>query len=110
MDSRERPRYLGEVEPIDKVAGHIPGAINAPFMENIDPNGFFKSQEELRERFRHLDCQRKPVFYCGSGVTAAHNLLAFHHAGLGDALLYPGSWSEWIAPGTRAIATGEERL
>lgn len=104
VDSRTPERYRGEHEPIDPVAGHIPGAVNMPFPENWNKDGLLKSPEELRERFAHLDKAGQTVFYCGSGVTACYNLLAYKHAGLGDACLYPGSWSGWIADGKRPIA------
>ncbi len=109
IDSRTPERYRGEEEPIDPVAGHIPGAKNAPHPETIGPDGQFKSSEELRQHFANLigeTSSGQTVFYCGSGVTACRNLLAFQEAGLGDALLYAGSWSDWIAPGTRPVATG----
>lgn len=107
VDSREDFRYRGESEPIDPVAGHIPGAVNAFFMENLDEQSRFLSSGQLRERFRPLLGKRpaeKAVFYCGSGVSACHNILAMAHAGLGEATLYPGSWSEWITDESRAIA------
>ncbi|GAB4475896.1 MAG: sulfurtransferase [Anaerolineales bacterium] len=99
FDSRTADRYRGENETIDPVAGHIPGAINAPYIENGTPAGTFRSVEELRQRFNQLLGETPPqkaIFYCGSGVTAAVNVLALSHAGLGDARLYVGSWSEWI--------------
>ncbi len=99
VDSRTNARYLGEEEPIDPIAGHIKSAINAPFPENLDENGKFKSKEVLKKRFEELLGDLKPentTFYCGSGVTACHNLLAMEHAGLSGAKLYPGSWSEWL--------------
>lgn len=102
VDSRTAPRYRGEEEPIDPIAGHIPGAMNLPFQENIGTDGLFQSPEWLKERFQHAFEDRPAnhvIFYCGSGVTACHNILAYHYAGLGDALLYPGSWSEWINKG-----------
>lgn len=105
IDSRAAARYRGEVEPIDPVAGHIPGARNLPFPDNWQPDGHLKPAAELRERFAGLSAATT-VFYCGSGVTACHNLLAFAHAGLGDARLYPGSWSEWITDQNREVATG----
>jgi len=111
IDSRTPERYRGEEEPIDPVAGHIPSAKNAPHPETIGPDGQFKSSEELRKHFADLvgeTSSGQTVFYCGSGVTACRNLLAYQEAGLGDALLYAGSWSEWIAPGTRPVATGED--
>lgn len=110
VDSRAPERYRGEVEPIDPVAGHIPGAINGPFVANVTPDGTFRSADELNTRFDTLlgdTPAEQTVFYCGSGVTAAHNVLAYAHAGRGDARLYPGSWSEWIASGERPVATGE---
>jgi thiosulfate/3-mercaptopyruvate sulfurtransferase len=94
IDSRAAPRYRGEEEPIDPVAGHIEGAENLPFAENLN-DGKMRPKSELQARFGDTDAERT-VFYCGSGVTACHNLLAYEHAGLGMAKLYPGSWSEWI--------------
>jgi thiosulfate/3-mercaptopyruvate sulfurtransferase len=108
FDSRSADRYRGENETIDPKAGHIPGAISAPFAENIAPDGLFKPSSELRARFTALLGGIPPVktaFYCGSGVTAAHNLLALAHAGLGNARLYVGSWSEWITDPARSIET-----
>lgn len=99
LDSRSTERYRGENETIDPVAGHIPGALSVPFTDNLDMNGLFRSQKELKDRFQGLlgnTPADHTVFYCGSGVTAAHNVLAFAHAGLGHASLYAGSWSEWI--------------
>lgn len=109
VDSRAAARYRGEEEPIDPIAGHIPGAISAPFAENLDGDGRFKSDEELRQRFDQLLGEQEisnTIFYCGSGVTACHNLLALHHLGHTDAKLYPGSWSDWITVENRPIATG----
>ncbi len=106
LDARAPERFNGEVEPIDPVAGHIPGAVNAPFSLNLE-NGRFKDPEILKAQFKALIGDKpaeNTVFYCGSGVTACHDILAFAHAGLGDARLYPGSWSEWIADGTRPVA------
>jgi thiosulfate/3-mercaptopyruvate sulfurtransferase len=111
IDSRTPERYRGEEEPIDPVAGHIPGAKNAPHPETIGADGQFKSAEELRKHFSDIigeTSSEQTVFYCGSGVTACRNLLAYQEAGLGDAALYAGSWSDWIAPGTRPVATGED--
>lgn len=107
VDSRARERYTGEVEPIDPVPGHIPGASSAPFLENLE-EGHFLSKEALAERFKKIGSNNpaeSTIFYCGSGVTACHNLLAFKHAGLGNAKLYPGSWSEWITNNERATVT-----
>ncbi|RMF03612.1 MAG: sulfurtransferase [Bacteroidetes bacterium] len=103
VDSRTPERYRGDQEPIDPVAGHIPGAINMPFPENWDPTGHLRSPAELQERFAALPPPERSVFYCGSGVTACHNLLAYAHAGLGNARLYAGSWSEWITDSRRAV-------
>ena len=99
VDSRTSERYQGLQEPVDPIAGHIPGAINAPHPENINSEGLLHQPETLRGRFGRI-LGGKPVenavFYCGSGVTACANLLALAHAGMGNAKLYPGSWSEWI--------------
>jgi thiosulfate/3-mercaptopyruvate sulfurtransferase len=110
VDSRAADRYRGENETMDPVGGHIPGAVSGPFGENLGADGRFKSPEELRARFEALLGEtpaERAVFYCGSGVSAAHNILAVAHAGLGDAKLYPGSWSEWIVDPARPVATGE---
>jgi thiosulfate/3-mercaptopyruvate sulfurtransferase len=107
FDSRTADRYRGENETIDPVAGHIPGAICAPYPDNIGPDGLFLPRELLRARFEALLGHRpveEAVFYCGSGVTAAQNLLAIAHAGLGDGRLYAGSWSQWIADRSRPVA------
>ncbi len=99
FDSRTADRYRGENETIDPIAGHIPGAISAPYPHNLNPDGSFRSGEELHTRFTVLlgdTPAEQTAFYCGSGVTAAQNILALKHAGLGDAKLYAGSWSEWI--------------
>ncbi len=109
-DSRSADRFRGENETIDPVAGHIPGAISVPFVENLDERGMFLEKAKLEERFSKLlknQPLEKTVFYCGSGVTACHNLLALHHTGQHGALLYPGSWSEWITDEKRPIETGE---
>jgi thiosulfate/3-mercaptopyruvate sulfurtransferase len=108
IDSRTEDRFHGIMEPLDPVAGHIPGAVNAFFGDNLTKEGHFKSKADLRARFDKIIGVAPPekvVLYCGSGVTAAHNLLALIHAGLGEALLYPGSWSEWITDPDRPIAT-----
>jgi thiosulfate/3-mercaptopyruvate sulfurtransferase len=110
VDARGRERFRGDVEPIDKVAGHIPGAINRPYTDNLAADGRFKPARELRADFSALIGDHAPsaiVHTCGSGVTACHNLLAMEHAGLGGARLYPGSWSEWSADPTRPIARGD---
>jgi thiosulfate/3-mercaptopyruvate sulfurtransferase len=98
IDARAAARYLGEVEPLDPVAGHIPGALNRPFTHNLNAEGFFKSPEVLREEFTSLLAGRDPssvVHHCGSGVSAVPNVLAMEIAGLGPTALYAGSWSEW---------------
>jgi thiosulfate/3-mercaptopyruvate sulfurtransferase len=108
IDSRGADRYRGENETIDPVAGHIPGAVSAPFAHNLGEEAHFQSQAALKTRFQDLLGDTPPenaVFYCGSGVTAAHNLLAMAQAGLGDGRLYAGSWSEWIANPERPVAT-----
>jgi thiosulfate/3-mercaptopyruvate sulfurtransferase len=110
LDARARERYRGDVEPLDPVAGHIPGALNRPFSENLDADGRFKSAASLGAEFDALLAGRsgaEVVHYCGSGVTACHNLLAMTHAGRTGARLYPGSWSEWCSDPTRPIARGD---
>jgi thiosulfate/3-mercaptopyruvate sulfurtransferase len=94
IDARSEPRFRGEEEPIDPVAGHIPGAVCLPFQGNLTEDGRFRSPAELTRRFQ--DVPQDVICYCGSGVTAAHNVLAMRVAGLPEPLLYPGSWSEWI--------------
>jgi thiosulfate/3-mercaptopyruvate sulfurtransferase len=109
-DSRAPERYLGEEEPIDAVAGHIPGAVNYPFERNIDANGNFQLKQVLTGRFTTLFGgipTNNVTFYCGSGVTAAVNVLAVYHSGLGMPRLYAGSWSEWITDPERPITVGE---
>lgn len=106
VDSRSRERFSGKDEPIDPVAGHIPGAANFPHTDLIKENGYWLLPDQLEERFNDLlgdDEADEVVFYCGSGVTACRNLLAYRHAGLGDAKLYPGSWSEWITDNSRPV-------
>jgi len=108
LDARAPERYRGEVEPVDKVAGHIPGAVNLPFLENLDSSGTFKPPADLAARFRQVSGSTPPdhlVVYCGSGVTACQNLVAMEHAGLKGAKLYPGSWSEWSSDPSRPIET-----
>lgn len=98
IDARGTPRYLGDTEPLDPVAGHIPGALNRPFGQNLGANGRFKPAEVLRAEYAALLGGRPPqgvVHHCGSGVSAIPNLLAMEVAGLGRSALYPGSWSEW---------------
>ncbi|MEL6986231.1 MAG: rhodanese-like domain-containing protein [Bacteroidota bacterium] len=96
IDSRASNRYAGEAEHLDPLAGHIPSAINFPFTENVHPDGTWKSKEAIRDRFKGIELDEKSILYCGSGVTACHNLLALHYAGIAKSRLYPGSWSEWI--------------
>ncbi|MEV0967752.1 sulfurtransferase [Microtetraspora glauca] len=107
LDARAAERYRGEVEPIDPVAGHVPGAVSAPTSENVEPGGRFHNREFLRERFNTLGAvDGVPVgVYCGSGVTAAHEVLALDLAGI-PAALYVGSWSHWVADPARPVATG----
>lgn len=110
VDARASERYRGENETIDPVAGHIPGAISIPYTGNVTPEGTFHEPSQLRERFEGVSrssTSDSTIFYCGSGVTAAHNVLAYAHAGLGPARLYPGSWSEWITDPSRPTATGD---
>lgn len=110
VDARTAERYRGEVEPLDPVAGRIPGAVNRPYPCNLREDGSFKPAAELRKEFLALLDGHRPdwlVHHCGSGVTACHNLLAMEHAGLDGASLYPGSWSEWCADASRPVATGE---
>lgn len=98
IDVREEKRYSGINEPIDLIAGHIPGAVNIPFSENLDKKGCFLNQNQLREKYSKLFEKHKPeniVVHCGSGVTACHTILAIHYAGFDFPKLYVGSWSEW---------------
>ena len=111
VDARAPERYRGEVETIDKAAGHIPSAVNRYYMNNLAPSGRFLPPDTLRENLLTAIGGAPPsevIAYCGSGVTACHNLLALEHAGLTGARLYPGSWSEWSADPSRPIATGED--
>ncbi|MEJ7929695.1 sulfurtransferase [Ramlibacter sp. AN1015] len=109
IDARARPRFRGEVEPLDPVAGHIPGALNRPFTENLGPDGRFKEPQALRAEFENLLAGRDPatvVHHCGSGVSAIPNLLAMEVAGLGPTGLYAGSWSEWCSDPGRPVERG----
>ena len=103
VDARSEVRFYGEQEPIDPIAGHIPGAMCLPCAENLTHNNCFKSAAELRERFASV-ASDNTVCYCGSGVTAAHNVLAMRVAGLPEAALYADSWSGWITDSSRPIA------
>ena len=106
VDARAPERFRGETEPLDRVAGHIPGAANHFFQQNLDEHGVFRSPDDLRERLSSTLAGTTPdhvVCYCGSGVTACHNLLALEHAGLHGAKLYAGSWSEWSSDPARPV-------
>ena len=107
LDARAGERYRGEFEPIDPRAGHVPGAVSAPTTENLDDDGRFRSAAELAERFAALGAVTGTTVgvYCGSGVTAAHEVAALAHAGI-EAALWPGSWSQWSADPGRPAATG----
>jgi thiosulfate/3-mercaptopyruvate sulfurtransferase len=108
LDARDGDRYLGEREPIDPVAGHIPTAVNLPYKGNLGSDDRFCPPEVLRDRFERAGVGRgETVVYCGSGVTACHHVLAMEIAGLPPATLYPGSWSDWGGSG-RAVAVGDE--
>jgi thiosulfate/3-mercaptopyruvate sulfurtransferase len=108
LDARAGERYRGEVEPVDPRAGHIPGAVSAPTTDNLGPDGRFRGPAELAERFAALGADGRPIgVYCGSGVTAAHQVLALESVGL-TAALYPGSWSEWSADPANPAATGPQ--
>ena len=108
IDARATPRFLGEAEPIDPIAGHIPNALNRDFSLNLDDNGLFLSTTELKQQFQTIvnDAPNQQVVHmCGSGVTACHNMLAMELAGFSGSKLYLGSWSEWITDPSRPIAT-----
>ncbi len=107
FDARAAERFRGEVEPLDPVAGHIPGATLRFFKDNLAPDGRFKPAAQLKAEFEALGgADTEVVHQCGSGVTACHNLLAMAHAGLGTTALYPGSWSEWCSDPSRPVARG----
>lgn len=109
IDARAPERFRGEVEPLDAQAGHIPGALNRYFKDNLGPSGQFKPAAELHSDFLPLLAglgAHQVVHQCGSGVTACHNLLAMEHAGLTGSSLYPGSWSEWSTDPSRPVARG----
>ena len=109
VDARGAPRFRGEVEPLDPVAGHIPGALNRPFTQNIGADGKFKPAAVLKAEFDALLAGRDPatvVHHCGSGVSAVPNIIAMEIAGLGHTALYAGSWSEWCSDPSRPVAQG----
>jgi thiosulfate/3-mercaptopyruvate sulfurtransferase len=108
LDARSAARYRGEPHPLDARPGHIPGARSAPWDANLGPDGRFKPADELRRRFQELGVDRgeEVVAYCGSGVSACHDLLALELAGLPGARLYPGSWSDWAAREGTPAETG----
>jgi thiosulfate/3-mercaptopyruvate sulfurtransferase len=105
LDARAAERYRGETEPVDPVAGHIPGAVSAPTTDNVTTEGTFLPARDLAARFASLGTRSQVGVYCGSGVTAAHEVLALALAGI-PAALYVGSWSNWITDPARPVATG----
>ena len=110
IDARASDRFRGEVEPLDRAAGHIPGARNRPFSANLS-EGRFRSREQLKAGFDAITADRdasQVLLSCGSGVTACHNLLAMEHAGLHGARIYAGSWSAWVSDPARPVATGPD--
>jgi thiosulfate/3-mercaptopyruvate sulfurtransferase len=109
VDARAAARYRGDSEPLDRAAGHVPGALNRPYADNLAADGRFKSPAQLRQEFAAVlgsTAPEKVVHMCGSGVTACHNLLAMEHAGLHGSRLYAPSWSGWVSDPSRPIATG----
>lgn len=111
VDARAPERWRGDTEPLDPVAGHIPGALNRPLQRNLRPDTRFKPAEVLRQEFSELlgsVAASNVVHSCGSGVSACHNLLAMRHAGLSGSRLYPGSWSEWCADPARPVVRGDQ--
>jgi thiosulfate/3-mercaptopyruvate sulfurtransferase len=109
VDARGTPRFKGEAEPLDPVAGHIPGALNRPFGQNLGPDGTFKPAVQLKAEFERLLAGRNPgtvVHHCGSGVSAVPNIIAMELAGLGPTALYAGSWSEWCSDPGRPVERG----
>jgi thiosulfate/3-mercaptopyruvate sulfurtransferase len=108
IDVRTPERYAGLAEPIDPVAGHIPGAINLPWVANVRGDGRFRPADEIARWYAGAVGREEAVLYCGSGITATHTLLALESAGLRPPALYPGSWSEWISDPSRPIATGTD--
>lgn len=111
IDARAAARYRGDLEPLDRAAGHVPGARNRPYLDNLLADGHFKPPARLREEFAAILGDMTPgqvVHMCGSGVTACYNLLAMEHAGLHGSRLYAPSWSGWVSDPSRPVATGEE--
>ncbi len=106
IDARGVERFRGDTEPLDPKAGHIPGARNFPLTGNLTDDGRFKPPHELRERFADVEDAASVISYCGSGITACHNLIALEYAGLGKGRLYPGSWSQYSHT-SRPVATGQ---
>ncbi|MCA9954488.1 MAG: sulfurtransferase, partial [Anaerolineales bacterium] len=109
IDSRGPERYRGEIEPLDPQPGHIPGAVNLPFGNQLDANGRFRPNDEMKAELQDVLGKISPeaaTFYCGSGVSACVNLLAMAHVGLGNGRLYVGSWSEWSSDPARPVAKG----
>jgi thiosulfate/3-mercaptopyruvate sulfurtransferase len=110
VDARAAPRFRGDVEPLDPVAGHVPGAVNRPFQDNLATDGRFRTRERLRGEFENLLGAHDPrdvVHMCGSGVTACHNLLAMEHAGLAGSRVFAPSWSGWVGDRSRPVAVGD---
>ncbi len=111
LDARSADRFRGENETLDPIAGHIPGAISVPLMDNLDADNCFRPASELEGRFRDIldkTSAKEAIVYCGSGVTTAHNILAMVHAGMDEPRLYAGSWSHWITDPSRPVSTGEK--
>jgi thiosulfate/3-mercaptopyruvate sulfurtransferase len=108
IDSREENRYRGIEEPIDKTAGHIPGAVNDFWKNGLDDGGGWAEADMQRRRFAHIDSDKEVIVYCGSGITACPNVIALEEAGFGNVKLYAGSWSDWISYPENAIATKKE--
>jgi thiosulfate/3-mercaptopyruvate sulfurtransferase len=108
VDARMRERYRGDEEPLDIKAGHIPGAMNMPFKDNLSEKGCFRRVDDLNKHFSSIPSNTKKIVHmCGSGVTACHNIIAMEHAGIEGSKLYAGSWSEWITVDTRPIVLGK---
>ena len=108
VDARRQERYRGDEEPLDLKAGHIPGAMNMPFKDNLGEKGCFRRADDLKKYFSSMLSDTKQIVHmCGSGVTACHNIIAMEHAGIEGSKLYAGSWSEWITVDTRAIVLGK---